>query len=173
MAAVGVQRVELLGRVERDDFEVFLEDVHARLSGEKMETSEVRQTRPTNIRFGMVVVGKESEEGRGDADQIATATITYTLREEAEAVGWLHGELKSQRDLHMVEAEAVVRSLSVAMHGDQAFLIPLLRLKEFDQYTTTHAMNVSVLAMALSEFVGLGAQGGENVRYRRAPPRPG
>jgi putative nucleotidyltransferase with HDIG domain len=156
MAAVGVQRVELLGRVERDDFEVFLEDVHARLSGEKMETSEVRQTRPTNIRFGMVVVGKESEEGRGDADQIATATITYTLREEAEAVDWLHRELKTERDLHMVEAEAVVRSLSVAMHGDQAFLIPLLRLKEFDQYTTTHAMNVSVLAMALSEFVGLG-----------------
>ena len=156
MAAVGVQRVELLGRVERDDFEVFLEDIHARLSGEPMETSQVRQTRPTNIRFGTVVVGEDSKEGKGDADQIATATITYTLREEAEAVSWLHGELKSQRDLHMVEAEAVVRSLSVAMHGDQAFLIPLLHLKEYDQYTTTHAMNVSVLAMALAEFVGLG-----------------
>ena len=155
MAAVGVQRIELLGPVTRDDFEVFLEDIHARLTGEEMDTSEVRQTRPTNIRFGVVEVGEGSGEG-GDLDMVATASITYTLREEAEAVKWLHGELRTDRDLHMVEAEAVVRSLSVAMHGDQAFLIPLLRLKEFDQYTTTHAMNVSVLAMALAEFVGLG-----------------
>ena len=155
LAAVGVQRVELLGPVTRDDFEVFLEDVHARLSGEMMDTSEVRQTRPTNIRFGAIEVEGASSEG-GDSDKNASASITFTLREEAEAVDWLHRELRTDRDLHMVEAEAVVRSLSVAMHGDQAFLIPLLRLKEFDQYTTTHALNVSVLAMALSEFVGLG-----------------
>ena len=55
----------------------------------------------------------------------------------------------------MLEAEAIVRSLSVAMHGDQAFMIPLLRLKEYDQYTTTHSLNVSTLAMALAEHVGL------------------
>jgi HD-GYP domain-containing protein (c-di-GMP phosphodiesterase class II) len=42
------------------------------------------------------------------------------------------------------------------MRGDQDHLIPLLRLKGFDQYTTTHAMNVSVLAMSLSEFLQLG-----------------
>ncbi len=52
----------------------------------------------------------------------------------------------------MVEADAVVRSLSIAMHAEQAMVLPLLQLKEFDQYTTTHSMNVSVLAMALGEF---------------------
>jgi putative nucleotidyltransferase with HDIG domain len=34
-------------------------------------------------------------------------------------------------------------------------LLPLLTLKEFDQYTTTHALNVSVLSMGLAEFMGL------------------
>jgi putative nucleotidyltransferase with HDIG domain len=33
--------------------------------------------------------------------------------------------------------------------------MPLLQLKEFDQYTTTHSLNVAVLAMALAEFLGL------------------
>ena len=33
--------------------------------------------------------------------------------------------------------------------------MPLLQLKEFDQYTTTHSMNVSVLTMALGEFLGM------------------
>jgi putative nucleotidyltransferase with HDIG domain len=41
------------------------------------------------------------------------------------------------------------------MHGDQEYFVPLLRLKQYDQYTTTHAMNVSVLSMALSEAIGL------------------
>ena len=41
------------------------------------------------------------------------------------------------------------------MHGGQAMVMPLLQLKEFDQYTTTHSMNVSVLTMALGEFLGM------------------
>ena len=36
-------------------------------------------------------------------------------------------------------------------------VLPLLQLKEFDQYTTTHAINVAVLTMGLGEFLGLGA----------------
>ena len=41
------------------------------------------------------------------------------------------------------------------MHGESRIIMPLLRMRAFDEYTTTHAMNVSVLAMALSEFIGL------------------
>jgi putative nucleotidyltransferase with HDIG domain len=37
-------------------------------------------------------------------------------------------------------------------------LIPLLKLKSFDQYTTTHSINVSVLSMALAEALGLNAR---------------
>jgi putative nucleotidyltransferase with HDIG domain len=51
-----------------------------------------------------------------------------------------------------------VRSLAVAMHGGRQIVLPLLQLKEFDQYTTTHSLNVSVLSMALAEFQGLGAR---------------
>jgi putative two-component system response regulator len=36
-------------------------------------------------------------------------------------------------------------------------VLPLLQLKEFDQYTTTHSLNVAVLAMGLAEQVGCSA----------------
>ncbi len=49
----------------------------------------------------------------------------------------------------------MVRSLSLAMHGESRIRLPLLQLKTFDQYTTTHASNVAVLAMGLAEFLGL------------------
>jgi putative nucleotidyltransferase with HDIG domain len=37
-------------------------------------------------------------------------------------------------------------------------ILPLLQLKEFDEYTTTHSLNVSVLTMALAESLGLAQQ---------------
>lgn len=155
LSAAGIQRLEFLGDVTRDDFEAFLDEAHQRLSGAPIPSAEVRQGRPSNIRYGTAGLRGE-EEGTGTgAERILTATISYSLREEIEGVEWLHGELKEGRQLHMLEAQGIVRSLSVAMHGDQAFMIPLLRLKEFDQYTVTHSLNVAVLSMALAEFLGM------------------
>ena len=63
--------------------------------------------------------------------------------------------MQESGELPLLEAESVVRSLSVAMHGDKNIVLPLLQLKEFDQYTTTHSLNVSVLTMALAEWLGM------------------
>jgi putative nucleotidyltransferase with HDIG domain len=52
----------------------------------------------------------------------------------------------------------VVRGLSAAMHGDQKLILPLLKLRQFDEYTTTHSINVSVLVMGIAEWMGMGAQ---------------
>ncbi len=155
LGAVGIQRLEFTGPVTREDLEVFLDDVHARLTSETPSSAEARHSRPTVIQYGIVGIKGQGRQAEGGEGRSAGEELTYTLREEVEAVDWLHSELKEDGGLHLLEAEAIVRSLTVAMHGDQQFLMPLLKLKRFDQYTTTHAMNVSVLAMALAEFIGL------------------
>ena len=152
LGQVGIQRLEFLDTVTRDDFEAFLEEVYIRISGEQVSSAEVRQGRPSNIRYGEVGLKGAPE----DAPQPRlAATAGYSLREEIESVEWLHGELKESERLQMVEVEATVRSLSVAMHGDQSYMIPLVRMKDFDQYTVAHTLNVAVLTMALCEFIGL------------------
>ena len=156
---VGIQRLEMVGPVGREEYEVFLEEVLARLTTLTVDTATMRQERPTNIRYGAVGVrGMTQAQLRSETDALPTATITYTLREEADAVRWMHDEVEALGQLPLIEAEAVVRSLSVAMHADAEIVIPLVQLKEFDQYTTTHSLNVSVLAMALAEYIGLGAR---------------
>ena len=155
LSQVGIQRLEFVGHVTREDLEVFLDDALARLLGTPRSSATARQERPTEIRYGAVGIEDDSGEVLDDVEELTTATLGYDLKDEVATVEWLHDELKGGKRLHMLEAETLVRSLSVAMHGDQEFLIPLLRMKEFDQYTTTHAMNVSVLAMALAEYIGL------------------
>ena len=155
LANAGVQRLEFEDRVDREEFEGFLEEVLARLTLSSVDTTEARQMRRSSIKFGTVGVRGDPEAAK---EELPTATLSFSLGEEVDTLRWIHQEVQSRGTLPLAEAEAVVRSLSVAMHGGRQVMLPLLQLKEFDQYTTTHSMNVSVLAMALAEFVGLGAQ---------------
>jgi putative nucleotidyltransferase with HDIG domain len=154
LAQAGIQRLEFAEPVARDDFEGFLDEVLARLTLSAIDTSEARQMRRSSIRFGSVGVKGDAELA---SQPVPTATINYSLGEEADTVRWFQDETRARGVVPLSEAEAVVRSLAIAMHGGKQIVIPLLQLKEFDQYTTTHSMNVAVLSMALAEYMGLNA----------------
>ncbi|HST06901.1 MAG TPA: HD domain-containing phosphohydrolase [Gemmatimonadaceae bacterium] len=159
LAQAGVQRIELDTNVSRDQYEQFLEEMMARITLSVIDTSESRPNRPTGIKIGALGI-------RGDAAKIRealeaptpVATISYSLGEEAESIQSMHRQVQERGKLPLAEAEAVVRSLSMAMHGDQQMILPLLQLREFDEYTTTHSLNVSVLVMALAEHLELAPQ---------------
>jgi HD-GYP domain-containing protein (c-di-GMP phosphodiesterase class II) len=150
-----VQRLEFVPPVPREEFTEFLRDVFQRLNQQAIDTAEVRQLREGHIKYGPIVV-RGSEGAALPAADFATATIAYTLDEEMETIKWLHEQVQQNSALPVLEAESVVRSLAVAMHSQGQVFMPLLQLKEFDQYTTTHASNVAVLAMALGEHLNLG-----------------
>jgi putative nucleotidyltransferase with HDIG domain len=151
LVAAGIQRMEFERKVTRDEFDSFLQEVLGRLMLSTIDTTDVRQMRSLGIRFGAVgLAGQETVEPL--PSQIAT--LDLTLGEEAETFRWLQSEVQSNGSVPLLEAEAVVRSLSVAMHGDSRMVLPLLKLKEFDQYTTTHSLNVAVLSMGLAESLG-------------------
>ena len=154
--AAGVQRLEWDEPVRRDELEGLLDELLARLTVSAVDSPEARQMRATRIRIGTVGVRGEAAD-----EETVTAALDYSLADEAHAVRWLHTEVQDGRALPLAEAEAVVRSLSVAMHGDRQMVVPLLRLRQHDEYTTTHSMNVAVLSMALAEFLG---HGGAEVR---------
>lgn len=159
LANAGLQRLEFDPNVTRDEFEEFLEEVMARLTVSFIDTGEARTGRRSSIRFGAIGVRGESEAAQRAIDTpVETATIAYSLGEEVATVQWMHREVSTHGGLPLLEAESVVRSLSLAMHGESEMLLPLLELRAFDEYTTTHCLNVAVLTMALTEYLGLGAR---------------
>jgi HD-GYP domain-containing protein (c-di-GMP phosphodiesterase class II) len=155
----GIQRMEFVCEVIREEFDDFLYTIMAEVTPgwrDPRHTQRHEGSEYTSIKYGAIGV-------RGDADQFLTdplpiSGMNFPLDEEAETIGMIYGEVEAGRPLPAGEIETVVASLSVAMHGDSEILMPLLQLKEFDQYTTAHALNVSVLVMGLSEFLGLGAR---------------
>jgi len=162
LAAAGVQRLEFAADVTRDDFEAFLEGIVSQLALPMLDGAQPRAMGARGsgaIRFGALGI---RGEGRLTSfvqhATLPTGRRTYELTEEVATVEWMHEQVSARARLPLLEAESVVRSLAVAMHGDQEMLLPLLSLREFDEYTTTHSLNVSVLAMALAEEMGMGAR---------------
>lgn len=159
LAEAGLQRLEIDSGVTLDEYMVFLAEAERRLTGGTQLTTTMRPARVSHIRYGAVgLPGQGRESAEPNRAPLPTATISYALTEEADAVRWIHGEMESSGTLALLEAEAVVRSLAIAMHGSGKVVMPLLQMKDFDQYTTTHSINVSVLTMALAETLGFGAQ---------------
>lgn len=158
LVRAGVERIEILSPVDIDQFGRFLSHMAIRLGIRPGSSSDIWQMGESPIRYGQVTLG----QGQGPSEilrlepAMPVVAMTYTLREERDTMDWVHKEIQNGARIPMVEADAVVRSLSIAMHAEQAMVLPLLQLKEFDQYTTTHSMNVSVLAMALGEYLDLG-----------------
>jgi len=162
LAAAGVQRLEFAADVTRADFEAFLEGIVSQLALPMLDGA---QSRPAGargsgaIRFGALGIRGESRlTSFVPHAPLPAARRTYELTEEVATVEWMHEQVSERAQLPLLEAESVVRSLAVAMHGDQEMLLPLLSLREFDEYTTTHSLNVSVLTMALAEAMGMGAR---------------
>jgi putative nucleotidyltransferase with HDIG domain len=153
LATAGIQSVEFEASVTRDELEGFLDAVLMQLGQQPSRTAEMRPARPSAIRWG--AIGLRDEQEPLDVP-IAGVSLALGLVEEAETLEWIHGEITRGAPLPLMEAETVVRSLAVAMHGDQELLLPLAQLRDYDEYTTTHSLNVSVLAMALAEWIGLG-----------------
>ena len=160
LATAGVQRLEFAADVSRDDFEQFLEGVVARLTVSMIDSAEVRPGggAAASIRYGALGIRGEGRLAPLVPQHTLPALRTYELTEEVATVEWMHEQVANRAQLPLLEAESVVRSLAVAMHGDQEMLLLLLTLREFDEYTTTHSLNVSVLTMALAEAMGMGAR---------------
>jgi len=156
LATAGVQRVEFLDGATREEYAGWLEELQQLLGGETLDTAEARQLVVRHIRYGAVEVRTETS-GSPAVEPGAEPVAVPDLGAEVEAIRWIHGEVADLGHLPLVEAEAVVRSLAVAMHSQSEIRLPLLQLKTFDQYTTTHSSNVSVLAMAITEYLGLGS----------------
>jgi putative nucleotidyltransferase with HDIG domain len=158
LAQAGVQRMELANNVTRDEYEEFLEQMMARITLSVIDSAEVRTNRPSGIKIGALGIKGESKAQQENPEEVPVATLSFSLGEEIASIKSMHEQVQARHSLPLAEAEAVVRSLSMAMHGEQEMILPLLQLREFDEYTTTHSLNVSVLTMALAESIGLSAQ---------------
>ena len=154
LAAVGIQRIELEASQPPtgEDLQNFLAALRVRLTmaGKMAPAWECR-----GIRIGTLTVASGDVDVGETLASVVESLSLSTLAEEADAVEYVHDEVEAGRVVPMAEVEAIVHGLAVTIHREQHLVLPLLELKTFDQYTTTHSCNVAMLSIGLAEELGL------------------
>jgi len=108
----GVERLEIDGSVSEPQFDRFVSHLAAVLGLMGDARSELWQDGPEGIRFGRVRL-EAGDGSTAPARPLPVATLSYSLREERDAIGWVHDEVGAGHSLPLLEAYGVVRSLSL------------------------------------------------------------
>lgn len=149
-----VQRLEIVPGVDAEELEALAGALSARLGlpgAREARTGEAGAGESPHIRYG--ALGVRRAEG-GEPGKGAHAP-PLELREEVEAVQWIHEAAAEREEVPAAETAAVVAALLVAVRSARELVAPLLEIKSTDQYTTSHCVNVSILSMSLAEYLRL------------------
>ena len=151
-ASIGMERIEILPHASREDVIGFLDFTIPRLQGLVSQA-----VLPETFQFGPVSAqtGGDFEDADVDPEYHPTGGTDLSLGAEVDLLDDVITDARESATVHIAEVTAVVESLVGLMANSQELLLPIIRLKTHDQYTATHSVNVSVLSMALAEYVGL------------------
>lgn len=143
LAAAGVERLELTAGLSRGEVEDFLERLSRELD-RGGEGTEAERTRWEHLRFGRLAAHDEVLQARSRMEDHLDELSE--LFEEAELEGVVSSPV----------AETIVHTIAQAIRQAGDLLKLLVPLKEVDQYSTVHSMNVSVLSIGFAEQQGFG-----------------
>jgi putative nucleotidyltransferase with HDIG domain len=100
-------------------------------------------------------VGRIKVERRSDTDASSLGAILRTYRDTVASAADIWNQAQSESRLDPGLAIGVVDSLANAVLQNQLAMTALTALYEYDNYTFTHMVNVSVLTMAQAHSLGI------------------
>jgi putative nucleotidyltransferase with HDIG domain len=144
-----IEKITIQRGVTREDLRAFVFELAARHASTPLAT-RLQQKGVSRIVIGRLAIDKDDEtQGTGIA---AARKIYGTAVETAEQL-WQQAKAGDKPD--PAAARTIIDSLAKLVGGDRTSLLALTALKKYDNYTFTHMVNVSVLAMAQARSLNL------------------
>jgi len=133
---LGFESVQIEADAGEDDLTAWIEDVVSK--------------RRTPYRSSKIVAGSLKLERQVDPDSVLTQAVTGYMGFLAEAQEVL-SDLESKKPEGLVRAREVVCAIVARLAVGRELFEPIREMKNFDDYTFTHALNVCVLSSALAQ----------------------
>ncbi len=144
----GVEKITITGGVTRDELRWFVYELADRHTAEPLPDRLARRG-VRHIALGRIHIDDGEESSTG----IAAAREVYGSAVGAAEMLWEAAKAGDQPDPAM--ARKIIDSLARLVSQDRTSLMALTAIKRYDNYTFTHMVNVSVLAMAQARSLNL------------------
>jgi putative nucleotidyltransferase with HDIG domain len=152
LKSLGIERITISRMVTLDELKQFagkFGQIEKTLSGSALKDAAA-QLESDNIHVGRVKMEETVPEERADA-----ATIRKTYSEAVSVASAIWESARSNSGPDPAAAESMVDGLAQAVVQNRSALMALTALKEYDNYTFTHMVNVSILTMAQARGLGI------------------
>jgi putative nucleotidyltransferase with HDIG domain len=144
-----IEKITIQRGVTREELRTFIFELPERKTTLPLAT-RLQQKGVSRIVIGRLAIEKEDDDqGTGI---IAARKIYGTAVETAEQL-WQAAKSGEKPDPNA--ARKIIDSLAKLVGGDRTSLLALTALKKYDNYTFTHMVNVSVLAMAQARSLNM------------------
>ena len=143
-----IEKITITRGVTRDEVRAFVAELADRQARTPLAT-RLEQAGVRRITLGRINIEQATEESGG----IAAARRVYGSAVETAETLWQAAKAGDKPDPNA--ARRIIDSLAKMVSQDRTSLVALTALKRYDNYTFTHMVNVSVLAMALARSLNL------------------
>ena len=143
-----IEKITLQRGVTKEELRTFVFELPDRRAPTPLAT-RLQQKGVTRIAIGRLSIEKEEDSGKGI---VAARKIYGTAVETAQQL-WEQAKSGDKPDPNA--ARKIIDSLARMVGGDRTSLLALTALKRYDNYTFTHMVNVSVLAMAQARSLNM------------------
>jgi putative nucleotidyltransferase with HDIG domain len=145
----GVERIAIDRGVTRDEITAFLDAVTA-LERRGNDLAPVAMPEFPHIRVGWMTIDQRVEN---DLSDMATIARLYNDAVSVATSVWDSASTEGKPDATM--ARTMVDGLAQAVAQNRTALLALTTLKNYDNYTFTHMVNVSILTMGQARALGI------------------
>jgi putative nucleotidyltransferase with HDIG domain len=146
----GVERIAIDRGVTREEISAFLDAVSALEPRSASDAAPLAMPELPHIRVGRVTIEQKVE---GNLADMAAIKRMYTDSVSVANKVWESAETEGKPDATM--ARNMVDGLAQAVAQNRTALLALTTLKNYDNYTFTHMVNVSILTMGQARALGI------------------
>jgi putative nucleotidyltransferase with HDIG domain len=152
LSALGIERITFAGEVTADELKIFIERFGRieKNAGKEKEEDAAAQLESANIHVGRVTMQERAPEPPTDA-----STLRKLYGEAVSVAGALWESAKAENRPDPTQAQSMVDGLAQAVLQNRSALLALTALKDYDNYTFTHMVNVSILTMGQARGLGI------------------
>ena len=143
-----IEKITIQRGVSRDELRTFIFELPDRRATTPLAT-RLQQKGVSRITIGRLTIEKEEEGNTG----IVAARKIYGTAVETAVQLWQQAKSGDKPD--PTAARKIIDSLAKMVGGDRTSLLALTAMKRYDNYTFTHMVNVSVLAMAQARSLNM------------------
>jgi putative nucleotidyltransferase with HDIG domain len=143
-----IEKISIARGITREEIRAFIRELADVRAGAPL-AARLEQNGVRRITLGRINIPKADDEATG----IAAARRVYGSAVETAETLWQAAKAGDKPDPHA--ARKIIDSLAKLVSQDRTSLMALTALKRYDNYTFTHMVNVSVLAMAQARSLNL------------------